>query len=78
MDEVNFERFKKASLGSHVFAMNSLEFKAHLYGKYWHEKVNLFETIDIMKALSYQDLLDAKTEIKKRYISTLIYKKAKL
>lgn len=73
----NFERFKKASLGQHVFALNSLEFKAHLYGKYIHQKANLFEAIDIMKELTFEDILQAKAMIKKNSISTLIYKKAK-
>ena len=77
VNEENFERFKKASLGQHVFALNSLEYKAHLYGKYMHQKANLFEAIDIMKALTFDDILRAKAMIKKNRISTLIYKKAK-
>lgn len=77
INEENFERFKKVSLGQHVFALNSIEFKAHLYGKYIHQKANLFEAIDVMRELTFEDILRAKDEIKKQRISTLIYKKAK-
>lgn len=73
----NFERFKKASLGQHVFALNNIEYKAHLYGKYIHQKANLFEAIDIMRSLTFEDILAAKALIKKSRIATLIYKKAK-
>ncbi len=71
----NFERFKKVSLGQHVFALNSLEYKAHLYGKYIHQKANLFEAIDMMRELSFEDVMNAKAQIKKNRIATLIYKK---
>lgn len=77
INEDNFERFKKASLGQHVFALNALEYKAHLYGKYIHQKSNLFEAIDLMKTLTFEDVRDAAKQIKKNRISTLIYKKAK-
>ncbi len=77
INEENFERFKKVSLGQHVFALNSIEFKAHLYGKYIHQKANLFEAIDTMRELTFEDILEAKAHIKKNRISTLIYKKAK-
>ncbi len=73
----NFNRFKKVSLGQHVFALNGIEFKAHLYGKYIHQKSNLFEAIDVMRTLTFEDVLYAKSLIKKSRISTLIYKKAK-
>ncbi len=77
INEANFERFKKAALGQHVFALNSLEYKAHLYGKFIHQKANLFDSIDVMKAMTFEDILHARKLIKRTKIATLIYKKAK-
>ena len=77
INEENFERFKKATLGQHVFAINALEYKAHLYGKFIHQKTNLFDALDMMKSLTFKDVLKAKEMIKPAKIATLIYKKAK-
>jgi predicted Zn-dependent peptidase len=76
LTEKAFERFKKVYLGQFVFALNSLETKAYLYGKYYHLGVSLFDAVDLLNEISYSKILEALQSIQKNRISTLIYKKA--
>jgi len=76
LTEKAFERFKRVYLGQFVFALNNLETKAYLYGKYYHLGVSLFDVVDLLNKISYEDILEALKSIHKNRISTLIYKKA--
>jgi predicted Zn-dependent peptidase len=76
LNEDAFSRFKKVYLGQFVFALNSLETKAYLYGKYYHMGASLFDVVDILQSVTHEDVKQALSRIEKKYISTLIYKKA--
>ena len=76
LSEESFTRFKKVYLGQFVFALNSLETKAYLYGKYYHMGASLFDVVDILQSVTHEDVKVALSRIKKKQIATLIYKKA--
>ena len=76
LSEETFIRFKKVYLGQFVFALNSLETKAYLYGKYFHMGSSLFEVVNILQSITYQDIIFALSRLDKKYMSTLIHKKA--
>ncbi|MCF7930044.1 MAG: insulinase family protein [Acholeplasmataceae bacterium] len=71
-----FDRYKKVYLGQFIFALNNLETKAYLYGKYFHMGSSLFEVVDILKEIDYDNILLEIQGIQKKYISVLIHKKA--
>lgn len=71
-----FERYKKVYLGQFIFALNNLETKAYLYGKYYHLGSSLYEVVDILQEINYDDLLAELGLIQKKHIATLIHKKA--
>jgi hypothetical protein len=75
LNEKDFERYKKVYLGQFIFALNSIETKTYLYNKYYHQKTSLFEVVDMMNDVTYEDMLNALKRIKKRSITTLILKK---
>ncbi|TNF07350.1 MAG: insulinase family protein [Bacillota bacterium] len=77
LDQIAFERYKKVYLGQFVFALNSLETKAYLYGKYYHMGSSLFEVVPILQSVTFEDVQKALKRIEKKYIATLIYKKPK-
>lgn len=71
-----FERYKKVYLGQFIFALNNLETKAYLYGKYHHMGSSLYDVIDILKDITFEQMINELSGIHKKYISVLIYKKA--
>ncbi|PKK87708.1 MAG: hypothetical protein CVV62_02700, partial [Tenericutes bacterium HGW-Tenericutes-7] len=71
-----FERYKKVYLGQFIYALNNLESKAYLYGKYYHMGSSLFDVVDLLKEIAYEDILHELSSIEKKYISVLINKKA--
>ena len=71
-----YDRYKKVFLGQFIYALNNLETKAYLYGKYYHMGSSLFEVVDMLTEMSYQDVIDSLKLIEKKYIAALIYKKA--
>jgi predicted Zn-dependent peptidase len=71
-----FIRYKKTYLGQFVFALNNIESKAYLYGKYFHMGLSLFDVVDIVKDIEFADIEFALSRIKKRYLATVIFKKA--
>jgi len=71
-----FDRYKKVYLGQFIFALNNLETKAYLYGKYFHMGSSLFEVVDILKEIDYHNILLEIQGIQKKYISVLVHKKA--
>ena len=76
LTESAFLRYKKVYLGQFIFALNNLETKAYLYGKYHQMGSSLFEVVDLLQDITYQDVLFALGLIEKKYIATLIHKKA--
>jgi predicted Zn-dependent peptidase len=76
LTESAFLRYKKVYLGQFIFALNNLETKAYLYGKYQQMGSSLFEVVDLLQDITYQDVLFAMGLIEKKYIATLIHKKA--
>jgi predicted Zn-dependent peptidase len=77
LNEEDFNRYKKVYLGQYIFALNNLETKTYLYGKYYHYKSSLFDVIEMMQETTYDEMLDGLNRINNRSISVLIYKKAK-
>ncbi len=71
-----FERYKKVYLGQFVFALNNLENKAYLYGKYHHMGSSLFEVVDLMSDMTFEEVKTSYDEMKKPYMSILINQKA--
>jgi len=53
-----FDRYKKVYLGQLIYALNSLETKAYLYGKYFHLGSSLFDVVDLLKEIVYEDILN--------------------
>ena len=76
LTESAFLRYKKVYLGQFIYALNSLETKAYLYGKYHLMGSSLFEVVDLLQDVTYQDVMYSMNAIQKKYIATLIYKKA--
>ncbi len=76
IDEAAFERYKKVFLGQFIFALNNLETKAYLYGKYLHMKTSLYDVVDVLKDITYEACIEDLKGIEKKYIATLIHKKA--
>jgi hypothetical protein len=77
LNEENFKRYKKVYLGQFIFALNSIETKTYLYNKYYHQKTSLFEVVDMMNDVTYEDMILALKRIQKRSITTLILKNTK-
>lgn len=77
LSEDAFTRYKKVYLGQFIYALNSLEHKAYLYGKYIHMKTSLFESLDMLTEINYTDILEVYHEINPKTIASLIYKKTK-
>jgi predicted Zn-dependent peptidase len=75
LDPISYERYKKVYLGQFVFALNSLETKAYLYGKYYHMGSSLFDVVPVLQSVTFEDVKHALSRIEKKYIATLIYKK---
>lgn len=76
LSETVFDRFKKSYLGQFIYTLNSIETKAYYYGKYIHAGSSLFEVIDMLNTITYEDIKAQSKRIHKRYIATLIHKKA--
>ena len=72
----SFERYKKVYLGQFIYALNHLETKAYLYGKYFHMNSSLYEVVEILKEINYQDIIKTIDSIQRKNISILIHKKA--
>ena len=72
----SFDRYKKVYLGQFVFALNNLENKAYLYGKYHHMGSSLFEVIDLLSDMTFEEVKESFYEMKKPYMSILINQKA--
>lgn len=75
LNETDFIRYKKVYLGQFIFALNSIETKTYLYNKYYHQKTSLFDVVDMMNDVSYEDMINALKRINKRSITTLVLKK---
>lgn len=76
VSESDFLRFKKAYLGQFIFALNQLDHKAYYYGKYYLQHTSLFDVIDMLNDITYQEVIDGLKKINKNKIASLIYKKA--
>ncbi|MFP4186757.1 MAG: EF-P 5-aminopentanol modification-associated protein YfmH [Acholeplasmataceae bacterium] len=76
IDEPTFERHKKGYIGLFVYALDDLETKARLYGKYAQKGIALFDVFRLLKGLTYDDLLAAFAAMQNGDTSVLIYKKA--
>ena len=76
VNEEDFIRYKKVYLGQFIFALNHLDTKAYLYGKYFHMQGNLFEVVDRLMEITYEDIKSIIKEITPRQLSSIIYKKA--
>jgi len=71
-----FDRYKKVYLGQFIYALNNLETKAYLYGKYQHLGFSLYDIVELLKEITYEQLIEELKGIQKKNIATLIYKKA--
>jgi predicted Zn-dependent peptidase len=76
LQEEAFLRYQKVYMGQMIYALNNVEHKAYLYGKYYHMKSSLFDVVDILKEIKLEDLVLAFHELKKTNMSILIHKKA--
>lgn len=76
LTEEAFLRYQKVYLGQLIYALNNVEYKAYLYGKYFHLGANLFDVVDILKEVTLDDVVSAFHELKKSNMSILIHKKA--
>ena len=76
LTEEAFLRYQKVYLGQLIYALNNVEYKAYLYGKYYHLGASLFDVVDILKEVTLLDIVDAFHELKKTNMSILIHKKA--
>lgn len=74
--EDSFERYKKVFLGQFIYALNNIEHKAYLYGKYYHLKSNLFDVVDLLQEITLADIKMIYHELSTKNLSILIYKKA--
>ncbi len=70
-----FDRYLKVYIGQFIFALNSVDHKAYLYSRYIHKHVHLFDLIDLIQSIQYEDLIDAYENILKTPTASVIYKK---
>jgi predicted Zn-dependent peptidase len=71
-----FNRYVKVYIGQMIFALNAIETKVYLYGKYFHKKTQLFDVIDIISDIAFSDIVKAFKNLMKSPMSTVIYEKA--
>lgn len=76
LNEDAFQRYLKVYMGQLIYALNNVEHKAYLYGKYYHMKSNLFDVVDLLQEITLDDVMNAYDELKKTNMSILIHKKA--
>jgi predicted Zn-dependent peptidase len=76
LTEDAFNRYKKVFLGQFIYALNNVEHKAYLYGKYYHLGSNLFEVVDLLQEVTLLDAIAIYRELTPQRLSILIYKKA--
>lgn len=76
LTEEAFDRYKKVYTGQFIYALNNIEHKAYLYGKYYHMGANLFDVVAILQSLTLDDIVSSYEELDEHYMTTLIYKKA--
>lgn len=77
VNEETFERFKKAYLGQFIHSLNHLETKVYLYSRFYHQGMSLFDAMDLLNEISYQDVLDIMSSFEPKRMSTLFLKKPK-
>ncbi|MFA6800511.1 MAG: pitrilysin family protein [Acholeplasmataceae bacterium] len=70
-----FNRYIKVYIGQFIFALNSVEHQAYLYSKYYHRHAHLYEVIDIVQSITYNDILLTYNDFIKAPNSSVIYKK---
>ncbi len=70
-----FERYIKVYLGQFIFALNSVEHKAYLYGKYIHKHAHLFDVVDAIQSITFEDLLETYEQFKNYPVASVMYKK---
>ena len=75
-NEETFKKHVKNYIGHFIFALNQVEYKAYLYAKYFHKGVHLYDVIDIIQSISFDELCKAYETFKKSAYSYVIYKKA--
>lgn len=76
LTEEAFKRYQKVYLGQLIYALNNVEYKAYLYGKYYHMGASLFDVVDLLKEVTLEDLKNSFHELQKNNLSILIHKKA--
>jgi predicted Zn-dependent peptidase len=76
LTEEAFNRYKKMYLGQMIYTINQLEAKVYYYGKYYHVGSTLFDVIDMLNEITFDDLKKQVLRIQKKNIATLIYQKA--
>lgn len=76
LTEEAFDRYKKVYTGQFIYALNNIEHKAYLYGKYYHMGANLFDVVTILQHLTLDDIVQSYEELNDTNMTTLIYKKA--
>jgi predicted Zn-dependent peptidase len=76
LKEDAFNRYLKVYMGQLIYALNNVEHKAYLYGKYFHMKSSLFDVVDLLKEVTLDDVKQSFHELKKTNMSLLLHKKA--
>lgn len=76
LSEESFSRYTKVFLGQFIYALNNVEHKAYLYGKYYHLGSNLFDVVDVLQEITLEDVKAIYRELTTKRLSILIYKKA--
>lgn len=74
-NENDFNRYLKTYMGHLIFALNQVEHKAYLYARYFHKGVYLYDLIDIIQSITYDDLRAYHQKFIHLPHSTVIYKK---
>lgn len=77
LNQVEFEKTKKVFIGNYIYELNNLEVKTYYYGKYFHKGLSLYESIDYLTSIDYQDVINSYHWLQNRHIASLIYKKTK-
>mgnify|MGYP002639820148 CR=1 FL=1 len=62
----DFIRTKKQTLGSYIHALNSLEFIANSFTKYYYQNNNLFNLLEVSRELSVNDLKEVQKLFKEK------------
>ena len=72
-------RTKKQIIGGFIQALNSLEYIANMFTKYYYVGASLFDILDIADSITMEDIMEARKQLSKKesYSTITVFPKEK-